>query len=111
MCSHRFQNRMNRLCKEVEQFANEVLITACNEIDQMDALQCMHYLSAWPLLKHFFQKKTADVYESIIKDIKFATKLITINEKEIFAFTPKYSGVSLLAVIEFKRITVLNNVN
>lgn len=107
---YRFEYKLNQLSKETEKVVDDALNTACNEADCICVLQYLRYFTDWPPLEAYFRRKTDKIFEFVMKDMKRLTKMYSKNKYLTCAYTPKYSGVSLMVTINFKHITMIKNV-
>jgi len=86
------------------------LKTACNEIDCIKILQGLRYFIEWPPLKYYFRIKTKVVYTFIMDYIASVMETFYNNKYWITYYMPKYSGICMMAVIQYNNITILKNV-
>lgn len=98
------------MCLKIEKLTDRALENVSNSGDRMNILQSLLYFSQWPPLEFFFRKKTGELYYYLIKRVQVAIDRFSAKEQKIYSYTPKYSGIVLLATINYKRITMLKNV-
>ncbi|XP_050544255.1 dynein axonemal heavy chain 2-like isoform X2 [Daktulosphaira vitifoliae] len=106
----RFKNGVKELCEILEQLLTDALSVTCNAEDAINVFKSLHYFSAWPDLKNHFQNKTNEVYNMVVNEISSALHFYTDNEYQIPLFMPAYSGICMLSMIEYKRITYLKTI-
>ncbi|XP_050440794.1 dynein axonemal heavy chain 2-like [Adelges cooleyi] len=105
----KFKNEVNELCEIVEHLLNDAISVTCNAEDALNVLQSLHYFAAWPNLKGHFQKKTNQVYSMLTDDISSAMQHYAGHEYPVSLLMPRYSGVCISSMTEFKRISTLKN--
>jgi len=87
------------------------LKTACNASDCVKILQGLRYFIEWRPLKNYFRIRTKIVFTFLIEYIASVMDMFYNNKYYIPHYMPKYSGVCIMAIIQFNNITVLKNVN
>uniref|UniRef100_A0A2S2NN93 Dynein heavy chain tail domain-containing protein n=1 Tax=Schizaphis graminum TaxID=13262 RepID=A0A2S2NN93_SCHGA len=103
----KFKIKVEKLSIEIQRITDMALKTACNEIDCIQILQSLRYFFEWPSLKSYFRLKTKLVYKFLIDYIASVNK----NEYWIPHYMPKYSGMCMMAITQYNKITILKNVN
>lgn len=87
------------------------LKTACNAADCVKILQGLRYFIEWRPLKNYFRIRTKLVFTFLIEYIASVMEMFYNNKYYIPHYMPKYSGVCIMAIIQFNNITELKNVN